>query len=424
MSDFDIRLKDVLEGYSDFLQRRQLSDPKHRPYLVQWVREFLYFAHERPGYSFEQTRDFFLEEIGKRTRIEPWQIRQASNAIQIYYFQYRHSSDEQFHHIHIRDLDTEPMLSKMKEIMRLRHYAANTEKTYLLWTRRFLDYQRKTGTSAQPVAEDVKAFLTHLAMNEKVSSSTQNQAFNALLLFFREVLNIDLKEMSQTVRAKRGRKLPTVLSVREVQMLIEAIDPRYQLMAKLLYGSGLRLMELLQLRVKDIDFDAGLIIVRSGKGDNDRTTLLPETLHWELKGQLEKVQKWHESDLANGYGEAPLPNALLKKYPNAGKELGWQYLFPADKVAIDPTDGKVRRYHVYEKTLQAAVTRAVKKSGIIKHASPHTLRHSFATHLLMNGTDIREIQELLGHKSVETTMIYTHVVRDLKTKARSPLDTM
>ena len=259
-------------------------------------------------------------------------------------------------------------------------------------------------------------------MVEKVSASTQNQAFSALLLLFREVLRRDLEEIAQTVRARRGRKLPTVLSVSEVQLLLAAVEPEYKLMVKLLYGSGLLLMELVRLRVKDIDFDAGLITVRGGKGDKDRTTLLPESLREELRAHLATVREWYEADLAKGYGEAPLPDALARKYPDAGKEWGWQYVFPADKIAIDPADGKMRRYHVYEKTLQGAIRRAVRRAGLTKRASAHTLRHSFATHLLMNGTDIREIQELLGHKSLETTMIYTHVVRELKTKARSPLD--
>jgi integron integrase len=279
-----------------------------------------------------------------------------------------------------------------------------------------------SGTRGEPTATDAKAFLTHLAMVGKVSASTQNQAFSALLLLFREVLRTDLEEMAQTVRARRGPKLPTVLSVAEVQRLLTAVESGYALMVKLLYGSGLRLGELVRMRVKDLDFDAGLLVVRSGKGDKDRTTLMPASLHDELHAHLDKIRQWHEADLANGYGEAPLPEALSRKYPNAGFEWGWQYVFPADKVAADPADGKTRRYHVYEKNLQGAVKRARQAAGIAKHATPHTLRHSFATHLLMNGTDLREIQELLGHKSVETTMIYTHVIREFKTGARSPLD--
>jgi integron integrase len=287
-----------------------------------------------------------------------------------------------------------------------------------------MDYRRDTGFDGSPTAEEAKAFLTRLAMVEKVSASTQNQAFSALLLLFREVLRTDLEEMAQTVRARRGRKLPTVLSVDEVEALLGAVEPECRLMVKLLYGGGLRLNELLRLRVKDLDFDAGLVIVRSGKGDKDRTTLLPMSLHEELRDHLVKVREWHEADLEAGCGEAPLPDALARKCPNAGSEWGWQYVFPADKIGIDPADGKMRRYHLYDKTLQAAMRRAVRRAGIVKHATAQTLRHSFATHLLMSGTDIREIQELLGHKRLETTMVYTHVVRELKTKARSPLDVL
>jgi len=321
-------------------------------------------------------------------------------------------------------MDDAALLKRLREVIRLRHYAESTEKTYLHWSRRFLAYRRRTGLQGEPTSADVKAFLTRLAMAEKVSASTQNQAFSALLLLFREVLRIDLAEMAQTVRARRGRRLPTVLSVREVQTLLAQVEPEFQLMVKLLYGSGLRLMELLRLRVQDIDFDAGLVMVRCGKGDRDRSTLLPVSLHEDLRSHLEKVRRWHESDLAQGHGEAALPYALGRKYPGAGKEWGWQYVFPADKVSVDPADGRVRRYHVCEKALQAAVRAAVKKAGITKRASPHTLRHSFATHLLLNGTDIREIQELLGHKSLQTTMIYTHVVRDMRSNAQSPLDAL
>lgn len=423
MKKLESQLKPVLDGFTEFLMTRQLTDKTHLPFLVRWVRDFLLFAHGKSNYTFEQCRDLFLEEIGNNEIYQPWQVRQAGEALHIYYYQYRHTSEEKTS-INPCISNGEKLIARLVEIMRLRHYSPSTEKSYLLWVKRFQGYCLETSSGSRPNRENLTSFLTHLAVVSKVSSSTQNQAFNALLLFFREVLHEDLQDLGQSVRARRGKKLPTVLSVQEVQALFEVIDSDYKLMAMLLYGSGLRLMELLGLRVKDIDFDAAIIMVRSGKGDNDRATILPSSLEWELKAQIEKVRKLHEIDLSNGFGEAPLPDALDRKYSDIGKTFGWQYLFPADKVAVDPADNRVRRFHIYEKTLQAAVKRAVIKSGIVKHATPHTLRHSFATHLLMNGTDIREIQELLGHKSVETTMIYTHVIREFKTKARSPLDDM
>lgn len=417
------RLPEVLDGYANFLRDKELAIPKHQPYLVRWVREFLLFARNHGGYTFEQTLDLFLATAGGRVGTKPWQLQQASDAIRIYRYQYRGANNDGEGGSPAAGLNDEAaILVRLREVIRLRHYAKSTEKTYLHWTHRFLAYRRETGADGEPTAIDAKAFLTRLAMVERVSASTQNQAFSALLLLFREVLRVDLEEMAQTVRARRGPKLPTVLSLAEVQRLLTAVDPPHQLVVKLLYGSGLRLGELVGLRVKDLDFDAGLVVVRSGKGDKDRATLLPESLHEELHAHLEQVRQRHEADLANGYGEAPLPDALARKYPNAGREWGWQYVFPVDKVAVDPADGKMRRYHIFDQDVQKAVRRAAQKAGIVKHATPHTLRHSFATHLLMNGTDIREIQELLGHQSVETTMIYTHVVREFKTKARSPLD--
>ena len=426
MSNADDQLRAVLSGYEKFLQDKGLAVPKHRPYLVRWVQQFLYFARAHPGYTFEQTLDLFLGQIGERVGVKPWQIQQAANAVRVYRYQYRQAKTESQDEAGgpAAGVDDSALLRRLREVIRLRHYAESTERTYLQWSRRFLAYRRKTGLQGEPTSADVKAFLTRLAMAEKVSASTQNQAFSALLLLFREVLRTDLAEMAQTVRARRGRRLPTVLSVREVQALLAQVEPEFQLMVRLLYGSGLRLMELLRLRVKDIDFDGGLVMVRSGKGDRDRSTLLPVSLHEDLKSHLEKVRRWHESDLAKSHGEAPLPYALARKYPGAGKEWGWQYVFPADKVGVDPADGKVRRYHVHGGAIQAAVRTAAKKAGITKRASPHTLRHSFATHLLLNQTDIREIQELLGHKSLQTTMIYTHVVRDMRSSAQSPLDAL
>ena len=273
-------------------------------------------------------------------------------------------------------------------------------------------------------SDDVKDFLSHLALTKRVSSSTQNQAFNALLFLFRDVMKTELGDLSKTVRAKRGQRLPVVLSPEEVQSLFKNVKGLSLLILQLLYGSGLRLLELARLRVKDIDFGQNLIFVRGGKGDKDRTTILPQTVKSILEKHLDGTKKLHDRDLAGGYGEVYLPDALERKYPNAAKEWGWQYVFPAPKLSVDPRSGKIRRHHITEKTIQNAVKEAVKKAGIVKHASVHTLRHSFATHLLMNGVNIREIQILLGHKHVETTMIYTHVVRNMLSVPKSPLDNL
>ncbi len=314
----------------------------------------------------------------------------------------------------------------MMRLIRLKHYSYSTERTYLDWAKRFFKYLEETKRKKHfpPVEGDVKDFLTHLALRQKVSSSTQNQAFNALLFLFREVLRIHFSDMAGTIRAKRGVRLPVVLSVQEVRNLIENVSGEPLLIVQLLYGCGLRLMECARLRVKDIDFGNNTIIVRGGKGDKDRSTILPESVKDSLHEHLKNVRALHKKDLAEGYGEVSLPGQLEKKYPNAGKSWGWQYVFPAGKFSVDPRSGKVRRHHVSDTAIQSAMKNALAKSGIVKHATVHTLRHSFATHMLMNGVNIREVQELLGHKNVETTMIYTHVIRDMKHTPQSPLDVM
>jgi integron integrase len=231
-------------------------------------------------------------------------------------------------------------------------------------------------------------------------------------------------DLAQTVRAKRGQKLPVVFSVEEVKQLFACLNSKDLLIAGLLYGSGLRLMELARLRVKDVDMDLKTLTVRSGKGDKDRTTILPLSVKEQLKNHLIEVKSLHENDLARGYGEVHLPDALGRKYPNAGKEWAWQYVFPANNLSVDPRSGKIRRHHIGDSAIQEMIKKAIKKSAIPKHGSVHTLRHSFATHLLMDGVNIREVQELLGHKNVETTMIYTHVLRDMSKAPKSPLDAL
>jgi integron integrase len=313
-------------------------------------------------------------------------------------------------------------ISRLKELMRLRHYSYRTEQSYVQWAERFGGFCRSRELEwAEP--DSVRAFLSDLAIRRNVAASTQSQAFNALLLLFREVFGREFGEV-RSVRTKRGPRLPVVLSEKETRDVLAQAEGTAALMLRLIYGAGLRVSEAVRLRVKDLDFDQGLVFVRDGKGEKDRSTLMPRILVPELQKHLERVRDLHEHDLGLGHGEAYLPHALAVKYPSAGREWGWQYVFPARDLSVDPRSGKVRRHHVGERVLQMAMRQAVARSGIAKPASVHTLRHSFATHLLMRGVNIREVQQYLGHSDVETTMICTHVIRNLASTAVSPLDSL
>ncbi|WDS35234.1 integron integrase [Pseudoxanthomonas sp.] len=313
------------------------------------------------------------------------------------------------------------MLEQVRARLRVKHYSLRTEQAYLGWIRRYI---REHGMRhpAQLDGAHVETFLTRLATRDHVAASTQNQALSALLFLYREVLAIDLPWMENVVRAKAPRRLPVVLSQTQVRQLLGQLSGREALMAGLLYGAGLRLMECIRLRVKDVNLARNMLLVRDGKGGKDRVTVLPGTLRPVLERQLQDTRLLHARDLAVGLGRVHLPHALARKYPNAAQELAWQYVFPATRISEDPRDGVRKRHHIDEKVLQRAVRRAAIGLGLDQPVTPHTLRHCFATHLLETGADIRTVQELLGHKDVTTTQIYTHVLNRGVHGVLSPLD--
>ena len=313
------------------------------------------------------------------------------------------------------------LLDHTRQLLRRRHYAYNTEQRYLAWIKRFILFHGKRHPTHMGQTE-IEAFLTHLAVKDKVAASTQNQALNALLFLYRHVLDIPIDFPLSSVRARRPKRIPTVLSKTEVQRLLPCVEQPYQLMVNLLYGSGLRVSECVRLRIKDVDFEQRHLAVRDGKGAKDRVTLLPESLIPTLKDHLKRTHRIHQRDLRQGQGSVHLPYALVRKYPEAPLQWIWQYIFPSPKLSIDPRSGVTQRHHISTSAVQKAVRRAVKLARIEKRVTCHTLRHSFATHLLENGTDLRTVQDLLGHKDVKTTMIYTHVLKRGPFAVRSPLD--
>ena len=313
------------------------------------------------------------------------------------------------------------LLDQVREKLRLKHYSIRTESQYVQWIRRFILFHRKRHPRDMGASE-VEAFLTYLAVEGNVAASTQNQALSALLFLYREVLNSKLPWMNEMVRAKRPARLPVVLTQAEVQAVLSRMQGVPLLLAQLLYGTGMRLMECIRLRVKDVDFDRLEILVRDGKGGKDRVTMLPQKLAAALQQHLTWRRALYQDDLGAGKADVHLPHALAIKYPGASTQWGWQYIFVAASYSTDPRSGVVRRHHLDEKQLQRAFKRAVQAAGFAKPATPHTLRHSFATHLLQAGYDIRTVQELLGHADVATTMIYTHVLNKGGRGVSSPLD--
>lgn len=313
------------------------------------------------------------------------------------------------------------LLDQVRAVLRTRHYSYRTEKTYIEWILRYIRFH-DIRHPAEMGATEVEAFLTHLAVERNVAASTQNQALAALLFLYREVLGVDLPWLEKFTPAKKSSHVPVVLTKDEVWIIINQLKDTNWLIANLLYGAGLRLQEALRLRVKDLDFSFKQIVVRDGKGGKDRFTVLPTKLIEPLQAQLQIARKLHDEDSRRGLGKVEMPFALARKYPNAETEWAWQYVFPSKSLSINPRTGAIGRQHVSTSSLQKVFKDALRKSRIAKNASPHTLRHSFATHLLQDGYDIRTIQDLLGHKQISTTMIYTHVLQNNRLGVKSPVD--
>ena len=314
------------------------------------------------------------------------------------------------------------LLDQYRDALRIKHYSARTEETYISWVKDYILYHNKRHPREMGVPE-ISQFLAHLANTRKISASTQNQALSAILFLYRYVLHIELDELKLAeLRPHKSKNVPTVLSKEEVRRVISNLSGVYKIIAQVMYGGGLRVMETMRLRIKDIDFENHQIIVRDGKGENDRVTILPDSVVKPLKLHLQKVKLTHETDLENGFGSVYLPYALERKYSNANQDWIWQYVFPAPGLSKDARTHRTRRHHLHETAVQRAVRESARLAKINKHVTPHTFRHSFATHLLQNGYDIRTVQELLGHKDVKTTMIYTHVLQRGGLAVRSPLD--
>ncbi len=421
---------------------------KNAEWYVRWAQKF---SRSIKGKSLEERSSDdirrFLLEFSMQDGIQPWQVQQAEDSLIFLYDTYLKtglelnklrplgpapapSSFQPHRRANFRDrmlpraeLDAryKKLFERLKSAMRVRHYSIRTERAYEQWTRRFLSFHNK-----RPVekigADDIQAYLNYLAEKRKIAASTQNQALNAIVFFFREVVKRDPGDFSDFVRAKQPVRVPEVLTPPQVKRLLDSLDGVNLLMAGLLYGAGLRLMECVRLRVKDIDFATTRLTVRDGKGQKDRITMLPERFAPLLEEQLKNVRAIYDQDLKKGVAGVYIWPGLGRKYPNAAREWIWQYVFPSKRLSVDPRSQTVRRHHVHSSSLQKAVKNAAFKAGLNKKVSCHTLRHSFATHLLENGYDIRTVQELMGHSNVATTMIYTHVLNKPGMVVRSPLD--
>ena len=407
--------------FKSYLLKKAVIKEKYVPFYLKWISECYTFLNQPDSHilSPEEKRKF-LKHLSKTH--EDWQIKQADNALRIYSYFLATQQTDAAKTSPLGKNEWPALEARMRQALRLKQRSYSTEKTYSTWLRAFRQFVKERD-AANLTAADIQNFLSSLAVERRVSPSTQNQALNALIFLYRHVLgkNIGDKEL-EAVRAAYKRRLPLVLTVKEINAIFDHLSGVHRLMAMLIYGCGLRLQEGLMLRIKDIDLEQNTVIVRSGKGDKDRITVLPEVLKDDLIRHIPEVRALYDEDRKKNINGVYLPGALEKKYPNAGKEWDWYWLFPSKSLSVDPRSHTVRRHHIHPASLQKAFKAALEKSGIAKPASVHTLRHSFATHLLEKGYDIRTIQELLGHKNLQTTMIYTHVAKKNILGVRSPLD--
>ncbi len=410
----------MLATFKQFLSEKERVPDQNLPYYLKWVADcYRFFNLAEEDLLSNEQHEKFLHQLAKNH--EDWQVRQADRALCLYIFFLTKTARAAEGTSTGYCADWNEIEQSTRQALRLRQRSISTEKTYLAWLRQFRSFAKERQPSLLE-GKDLQNFLSSLAVDRRVSASTQNQALNAIVFLFRHVLDKNIEGEINAVRARRKRRLPVVLTAEEIKRIFSGMTGLHLLMARLIYGCGLRLQECLQLRIKDIDLDHGFVIVRSGKGDKDRRTILPESIKGDLSEHISAVRQVYDADRKAGATGVHLPGALDRKYPNAGKEWAWFWLLPAQTLSVDPRTGILRRHHVYHASLQRAFKAAVVKAGIAKQASVHTLRHSFATHLLENGYDIRTVQKLLGHTNLQTTMIYTHVATKNVLGVRSPLD--
>jgi integron integrase len=423
------------QTYENHLVNHSIN-PKYHRWYKHWCQEFIKFMDKKPLVECQPKHvSAFLNNLRDNPAVKDWQYSQARTALWLLFHDQLKISwagskkSKSPLPLSCATRTSPPVLSqahqvtlkKLRSTLIGRQYAKRTVGSYLDWATRFLAHfpQRKIADLDE---QAVKSYLTYLAEEHKIAVNTQKQALNALVFLFQESEGRELGDFSDFTRARKPIKVPTVLSRDETALLLRELPPPISLMANLLYGSGMRLLEVIRLRIKDVDFAQNQVVVRDGKGRKDRITMLPEICREPLKMQIAEARAFHADDLLRNYGEVWLPAALAKKYPGAARDWRWQYVFPASRVSVDPESGTIRRHHFDESTLQRAMREAARKLGLSKTITPHTLRHSFATHLLESGYDIRTVQELLGHADVATTMIYTHVLNKPGLAVKSPVD--